>query len=104
MAPDGNRPHPGALAQYPIPIELISALFKADDEERDRLLARMATYGRARIAAYCAANERLEDLGLKVARTCDESTLVRAAGIKLGADLFARSRADAIGEDQLRAA
>ncbi len=54
MARDGNRPHPSALARYPVPIELISALFRADDAERDRLLAPMPAYGRARIAAYCA--------------------------------------------------
>lgn len=104
MALDGNRPHPGALARYPVPIELISGLFRADDEERDHLLARMPSYGRARIAAYCAANGRLEELGLKVARTCDEATLVKAAGPVLGAHLFIRSRLDKAVESQLQAA
>ncbi|MCJ2056161.1 hypothetical protein MKL09_06320 [Methylobacterium sp. J-048] len=104
MALDGNRPHPGALARYPVPIELISGLFRADDEERDHLLARMPSYGRARIAAYCAVNERLEELGLKVARTCDEAMLARAAGPVLGADLFIRSRRETAIEPQLQAA
>lgn len=104
MALDGNRPHPGALAQYPIPIELISALFKADDAERDRLLARMPAYGRARIAAYCAVNARLEQLGLKVARSCDEATLVKAAGPKTGPDLFRRSRIEPADAIRLEAA
>ncbi|MHB2210789.1 hypothetical protein [Methylobacterium sp. CM6257] len=94
MALDGNRPHPGALAKYPVPIGLISALFRADDEERERMLARMPAYGRARLAAYCAENGRLVELGLKVARACDEATLVKAAGPEAGAALFARSRAD----------
>ncbi len=97
MALDGNRPYPGALAKYPVPIEFISALFRADDQERDQMLARMPAYGRARIAAYCVENKRLEELGLKVARACDEATLVKAAGPEAGAALFARSRADSAG-------
>ncbi|KAA0124641.1 hypothetical protein CIW48_07750 [Methylobacterium sp. P1-11] len=104
MARDGNRPHPSALARYPVPIELISALFRADDAERDRLLAPMPAYGRARIAAYCADHARLEAVGLKVARSCDEATLVKAAGPALGADLFARSRAGAPAQIQRQAA
>jgi hypothetical protein len=104
MALDGNRPHPGALANYPVPIELISALFKADPVQRDRLLASMPVYGRARIATYCAANARLEDLSLQVARTCDEATLLRAAGPKVGADLFKRSRIASAAEIRLQAA
>ncbi|MGU3469202.1 hypothetical protein ACLBXO_30625 [Methylobacterium sp. C33D] len=104
MARDGNRPHPSALARYPVPIELISALFRADDAERDRLLAPMPAYGRARIAAYCAEHARLEALGLKVARTCDEATLVRAAGETVGADLFARARVPALAPIQRQAA
>lgn len=104
MTRDGNRPHPSALARYPVPIELISALFRADDAERDRLLAPMPTYGRARIAAYCADNARLAALGLKVARSCDEATLVKAAGQAVGADLYARSRAAAPTPVRLQAA
>ncbi|MGH1587031.1 hypothetical protein [Methylobacterium sp. P5_C11] len=93
MARDGNRPHPSALARYPVPIELISALFRADDAERERLLAPMPVYGRARIAAYCLEHARLAALGLQVARTCDEATLVKAAGAEVGSELFARARA-----------
>ncbi|MGH1570366.1 hypothetical protein ACRAWG_06465 [Methylobacterium sp. P31] len=104
MALDGNRPHPSALAKYPVPIELISALFRADDEERERMLARMPAYGRARLAAYCVETGRLEELGLKVARACDEATLVKAAGPKVGADLFARSRAGKMVSIALQAA
>jgi hypothetical protein len=104
MARDGNRPHPSALAKYPVPIELISALFRADDAERERLLAPMPAYGRARIAAYCADNARLAELGLKVARTCDEAVLVKAAGPTAGADLYARSRSAAAPALHLRAA
>ncbi|MGU3668818.1 hypothetical protein ACLBX9_31950 [Methylobacterium sp. A49B] len=104
MALDGNRPHPGALANYPIPIELIASLFKADPGERDRLLSNMPVYGRARIATYCAAHARLEELGLQVARTCDEATLLKAAGPKVGLDLFTRSRIEPVDEIRLRAA
>jgi hypothetical protein len=78
------------LARYPVPIGLISSLYRADDGERDRL----PEHGRARVAAYCAETERLQPLGLRVASTCAEASLIRAAGATIGASLFARSRHD----------
>lgn len=92
MASASNRPTTSALARYPIPIELISALFKADEREFDRLVAPISDYGRARIAVYCAEREKLRPLGMKVARHCDEAALVRAAGAPIGAELFIQSR------------
>lgn len=89
------RPTATVLARYPVPVELIAALFRADDEELDRLLAGMPEYGRARVAAYCAEKERLAPLGLRVARTCAEASLVKVAGAAIGASLFTRSRVEA---------
>ena len=104
MAFVSNRPYPGMLAKYPVPIELISALYHAGDREFSQLLDRMPEHGRARIAVYCAEKERLQPLGLKVARSCDEAALVRAAGLTVGASLFKQSRAEAEASDQLQAA
>lgn len=95
MAFAPNRPTTRALAQYPIPIELISALYRADAREFDRLVAPISEYARARIAAYCVEREKLRPLGLKLARHCEESALVRAAGAPMGAELFAQSRTEA---------
>jgi hypothetical protein len=78
-----------------VPIELISALYRADDGERDRLLSALPEHGRARVAAYCTETERLQPLGLQAASTCAEASLVRAAGAAIGASLFARSRINA---------
>lgn len=88
------RPTAAFLARYPVPIELISALYRADDGERDRLLSALPEHGRARVAAYCAETERLQPLCLQVASTCAEASLIRAAGPAIGASLFARSRID----------
>ncbi|EIZ81855.1 hypothetical protein WYO_5443 [Methylobacterium sp. GXF4] len=82
------------VARYPVPIGLISSLYRADDGERDHLLSTMPEHGRARVAAYCAESERLQPLSLLVASTCAEARLVRAAGATIGASLFARSRID----------
>lgn len=82
------------LSRYPVPIGLISSLYRADDHERDRLLSALPEQGRARLAAYCAETERLQPLSLRVASTCAEASLVRAAGATIGASLFARSRID----------
>ncbi|MGV7032272.1 hypothetical protein [Methylobacterium symbioticum] len=92
MTAASNRPSAATLARYPIPIELISALFRADETEFDRLITGMPEYGRARIAAYCVERERLQPLGLRIARTCEEGVLVRVAGPAAGASLFTQSR------------
>lgn len=89
------RPTAAFLARYPVPIELISSLYRADDGERERLLSALPEHGRARVAAYCAETERLQRLGLRAASTCAEASLIRAAGATIGASLFARSRINA---------
>lgn len=86
------RPAAAALTRYPVPIELISSLYRADDGERGRLLSGLPEHGRARVAAYCTETERLRPLSLQVASTCAEASLVRAAGAAIGASLFTRSR------------
>lgn len=95
MANSPLRPLTSVLARYPIPIELIAALYRADAVEFERMMETMPEYGRARVAAYCTDRDRLHSLGARIARTCQESTLVQAAGAKVGADLFASSRAGA---------
>ena len=95
MAFSSNRPATSALSRYPIPVELIAALYRADDNEFDRLVAPMSDYGRARVAVYCAERAKLRPLGLRIARHCEESALVRAAGAPIGASLFTESRDEA---------
>lgn len=92
MANSPLRPVTPVLAKYPIPIELIAALYRASEAEFGKLMSTMPEYGRARVAAYCTDRERLHSLGLRIAGTCAEATLVQAAGPKAGADLFASSR------------
>lgn len=94
MAHSPLRPLTPVLARYPVPLELIAALYRADAAEFGKLMASLPEYGRARVAAYCTDRERLQSLGLRVAGTCAEATLVQAAGPKAGADLFAHSRAE----------
>jgi len=86
------RPTPAALSSYPVPIELITSLYRATEGEFEVLLARMPENGRARVAAYCAESDRLIPLGLRIARTCEARALIRVAGEAAGADLFAQSR------------
>lgn len=95
MANSPMRPMTPVLGRYPIPIELIAALYRADDAEFGKLMRTIPEYGRARVAAYCTDRERLHRLGLRIAGTCAEAILVQAAGAKVGADLYASSRAEA---------
>ncbi len=92
MASSPLRPTTPTLAKYPIPVELITTLYRAQGAELDALIAGMTEYARARVAAYCVERERLLDLGLRMAGTCGEATLVKAAGPKAGAALFEQSR------------
>lgn len=92
MANSPLRPATSALAKYPVPIELISALYRADDAEFGKIMSKMPDYGRARVAAYCNERGRLNELGLRIAGTCGEAILIKAAGAKTGADLFTNSR------------
>ncbi|MDR7037484.1 hypothetical protein J2X36_002231 [Methylobacterium sp. BE186] len=88
------RPTATALARYPIPVELIAALYRASASDFARLVAHMPEYGRARIAAYCVERERLHQLGVRLAATCGEAALVKAAGAEVGAALFAHARSE----------
>ena len=92
MAASPLRPTTPTLAKYPIPVELITTLYRARGAELDALIAGMPEYARARVAAYCVERERLLDLGQRMAGTCGEATLIKAAGLKAGAALFAQSR------------
>jgi hypothetical protein len=90
------RPTAAALARYPIPAGLIASLYRADEGEFAALVAPLSEYARARIAAYCVEKERLHLLALKVASSCAEAVLVKAAGVEIGAALFAQSRVEEI--------
>ncbi|SFH00948.1 hypothetical protein [Methylobacterium gossipiicola] len=98
MASSPLRPTTPTLAKYPIPVELITTLYRAQGAELDALIAGMTEYARARVAAYCVERERLLDLGLRMAGTCGEATLVKAAGPKAGAALFEQSRPAPVAE------
>ena len=90
------RPTAAALARYPIPAGLIASLYRADEGEFAKLVAPLSEYARARIATYCIEKERLHPLALKVASSCAEAALVKAAGAEVGAALFAQSRVEAV--------
>ncbi|WP_336491210.1 hypothetical protein [Methylobacterium nigriterrae] len=56
----------------------------------------MSGYARARTAAYCAERDNLQALALKIAGTCEEADLIKAAGAENGAALFAQSRVEVV--------
>ncbi|ACA19564.1 conserved hypothetical protein [Methylobacterium sp. 4-46] len=95
MAHNQVRPMPKAFAHYPIPLELLAALHRASDRDVEALVAQMPETGRARLAAYCSDKGHLHRLGLRIAGTCDEATLVRVVGPDAGASLYAQSRPSA---------
>ncbi|WP_244473061.1 MULTISPECIES: hypothetical protein [unclassified Methylobacterium] len=104
MAASPLRPTTPTLAKYPIPVELITTLYRARGAELDALIAGMPEYARARVAAYCVERERLLDLGQRMAGTCGEATLIKAAGPKAGAALFAQSRPAPVPQSEIVAA
>lgn len=86
------RPLPPSMAGYPVPVELLSALYRATEEEAEAIASRIPEPARARLALYCYGKSHLNQLGLRIAAGCAETTLVRAAG-PAGAVLFEQSRA-----------
>ncbi|HEX2552161.1 MAG TPA: hypothetical protein VHL98_00570 [Microvirga sp.] len=75
----------------PVPLDTLGRLYRGGPHVLDETLARLSDVERARLALFCNARRHLRELGLKIAATCDEATLVRAAG-SAGSILFLQSR------------
>ncbi len=75
----------------PVSLDLLGAVYRADAETLDLILSDLSEATRAKLAAYLYGRSHTNALGLRVAATCDGSSLRRAAGL-LGNALYEQSR------------
>ncbi len=75
----------------PVPLDLLGALYRADDETLEDLLNEIPERTRAQLAVYLYGRSHTHALGIRVAARCDGATLRRAAGL-VGNALYEQSR------------
>ncbi len=78
-------------AVCPVPLEFLGELYRSDEARVADLVATLTERQRGQLAAFCYNRSHLRELALKIAATCDERTLTRAAG-GAGPVFFAQSR------------
>jgi hypothetical protein len=72
---------------------LIGRLYRADEAVILDLVSSLQPYERAGLAAFCYRRSHLHPVGLIIASTCEQSTLMQVLGTAVGTVLFAQSRA-----------
>jgi hypothetical protein len=75
----------------PVPLDTLGRLYRGDPHVLKETLTRLTDHQRARLAVFCNSRQHLRELGLRIAATCDEPSLVRIAGAA-GSILFMQSR------------
>jgi hypothetical protein len=72
--------------------EVVARLYRNGDEAVHELIAAMVPLQRANLAMLCYHKAHLHRIGLAIAASCEESTLIEAFGSSLGRILYAQSR------------
>jgi hypothetical protein len=75
----------------PVSDELLGELYRANELSVPCFVSILAPEIRAQLALFCYRRSHLHSMGLAIAATCDEGSLVRA-GAGVGKFLFASSR------------
>lgn len=71
----------------PVPLELLALLMRSDKTRVAEIVQQLSGGQRAALAIYCFARAHMRSLGLQIARSCTERTLV-AVGGTMGQTLF----------------
>jgi hypothetical protein len=82
------RPAPNGTA---VSDELIGRLYGSRQHELAQMVADLPSEQRANLAIFCYRRAHLREIGLAIAATCDQWSLVNVAG-KAGDVLYAHSR------------
>src|ERR1700680_798271 len=75
-----------------VPDELVGRLYRAGEAAVHELTATFSPRERANLAAFCYRKTHLHGIGLAIAATCDQDTLMQVLGNALGAAMFGQSR------------
>jgi hypothetical protein len=75
-----------------VPDELVGRLYRAGENSVLELTATFSPRERANLAAFCYRKTHLHGIGLAIAATCDQDTLMQVLGTALGTVMFGQSR------------
>jgi len=75
-----------------VPEELVGRLYRATETAVFELIDKFTPPQRANLAAFCYQKSHLHKIGLAIAATCDQETLIQALGTALGQTLYTQSR------------
>lgn len=75
----------------PVSGDMLGTIYRADAESLSSLVSEIPLQTRARLAAFLYGRSHTRDLGLRIAATCDASTMRRMSG-DLGETINAQSR------------
>lgn len=75
----------------PVGLDVLGAVYRAKGSALAELLETIPETTRARLAVYLYGRSHTHELGLRIAATCEGSTLRRACGL-LGNTVYAASR------------
>src|ERR1700712_2516299 len=88
-----SHPTSGALPDpnCPVSLDLLGAVYRADEYDLPEILAQIPPLTRAKLAAYLYGKSHMHQLGLTGARACEREELVQAAD-EIGAVIYGQSR------------
>jgi len=72
--------------------QLISRLYRADEQTILDVIAPLPPRQRVSLAAFCYRRSHLHSVGLTIAATCEQMTLMQVLGTAVGTVLFSQSR------------
>jgi hypothetical protein len=75
-----------------VPDELVGRLYRAGETAVHELTGTFSPRERANLAAFCYRKTHLHRIGLAIAATCDQDTLMQVLGTALGTVMFGQSR------------
>jgi hypothetical protein len=71
---------------------LITRLYRADEQTVLDVIGPLTPQQRAGVAAYCYRRSHMHSVGLAIAATCEQQTLMQVLGTAVGTVLFSQSR------------
>ena len=80
---------------------LVGRLYRADEQTILAVIAPLAPRQRAGLAAFCYRKSHLHDVGLTIASTCDQITLIQVLGTAVGTILSTQAHARKVAVDRV---
>jgi len=80
---------------------LVGRLYRADEQTILAVISPLAPRQRAGLAAFCYRKSHLHEVGLTIAATCDQVTLIQVLGTAVGTILSTQAHARKVAADRV---